>query len=70
MAMSLVPAPLPSTGGDRRLTRVCSWCQRMFDEDTGEYTATICEPCLREHFPQLAEQVLASARAAGHEPCQ
>jgi hypothetical protein len=42
----------------------------MFDEDTGEYTATICEPCLREHFPQLAEKVLASARAAGHEPCQ
>lgn len=49
----------------RRLVRKCMYCGKTDSPDDGESTSTICEPCLRQHHPKIAERILAEVRAAG-----
>lgn len=52
------------------MIRICAWCGMVLgkkdDEGSGcEETGGCCEPCLRQFFPNEAEEVLRLAALEG-----
>ena len=47
------------------MLKVCAWCSKemgyVTSGEPSDITSGICDDCLREHYPQLANEIIADS---------